>query len=207
LAKLADRDFHSTYSKEREELERILAQVNKQLTDTRREFEDVNHLIIDGQRTVTSLSSNRISPDLFLDSMNISSVDQLYEDDLIFVLTPFHAREKMTYSAIVEAFERYPVKVQRGDEQNIEADILSHIVKKIVAARLVIANISSRNPNVMYELGIAHALGKKVIVISSNTEELPFDFRNRRVLFYKTRQDLMTKLQQEVARKLFDNAL
>jgi nucleoside 2-deoxyribosyltransferase len=207
LAKLADRDFHSTYTKEREELERIVAQVNARLTDTRSEFESVNHLVIDGQRSINTLATNRISPESFLESMGISASDDLLEDDLVFVLTPFHPRERATYSAIVEAFDRFPVKVQRGDEQNIETDILSHIVRKIVSARLVIANISSRNPNVMYELGIAHALGKKVIVVSSNTEELPFDFRNRRVLFYKTRQDLVSKLQQEIARKLFDNAL
>jgi nucleoside 2-deoxyribosyltransferase len=99
------------------------------------------------------------------------------------------------------------VRVQRGDEDNIRTEILSHIVQKIVSARLIIANISSRNPNVMYELGIAHALGKKVIVISSNEDEIPFDFRSRRLLFYKSRNDLISKLKEEIARKLFSGAL
>jgi hypothetical protein len=207
LEKLADRDFHAKYSEEREKTEYAIARLNEKLTDTKPEFNAVNHLIVDGQRRVSSIDRNPIDVSSFLESMQINEIETQYEDDLVFVLTPFHPREKLTYSAIVEAFENFPVRVQRGDEDNIRTEILSHIVQKIVSARLIIANISSRNPNVMYELGIAHALGKKVIVISSNEDEIPFDFRSRRLLFYKSRNDLISKLKEEIARKLFSGAL
>jgi nucleoside 2-deoxyribosyltransferase len=107
----------------------------------------------------------------------------------------------------VEAFTGLDLKVRRGDEVSVAQDILGHIVKQIIAARLVIANISSRNPNVMYELGIAHALGKTVIMVSSSEDKLPFDMRNRRVVLYSSREDLIRKLRDEVARKLLTEPL
>lgn len=44
--------------------------------------------------------------------------------------------------------------------------------------------MTSRNPNVFYELGIAHALKKPVVLVSSNEEDVPFDVRHIRVIYY-----------------------
>jgi hypothetical protein len=48
----------------------------------------------------------------------------------------------------------------KGDEDYIEGNVLKYIVGKMMSARIIITNINGRNPNVFYELGIAHAIGK-----------------------------------------------
>jgi hypothetical protein len=55
-------------------------------------------------------------------------------------------------------------------------------------ARLAIADVTERNPNVNYELGLAHALGLPTIIISQNMEDVPFDYRHRRCILYKTNE-------------------
>ena len=208
LENLADREFHSNTEGWRLQIEAQLAELNKRLTDTPPEFAAVNHLLVDAQKRGVSLDvAGEINTGEFLRRMGVSS-DPHIDSDLVFVLTPFHPRERGTFSAIVEAFQPFPVKVLRGDEEGAEGDVLRHIVSMIVRARIIVANISSRNPNVMYELGIAHALGKPVIMISSTSgEELPFDVKTQRVLFYKTRAHLIMRLREEVARRLFSDTL
>jgi hypothetical protein len=57
----------------------------------------------------------------------------------------------------------------------------------------------------MYELGIAHMLGKPVIMVSSTRdEELPFDLKNQTILFFKSRQELIRKLRDAIAKRFFE---
>ena len=58
-----------------------------------------------------------------------------------------------------------------------------------------IANISGRNPNVFYELGLAHALGKPVIIVSESLSDIPFDINSSRILAFDDEKDLETKLK------------
>ena len=48
----------------------------------------------------------------------------------------------------------------------------------------LVAELTSKNPNVFYELGLAHALEKPVVLVSSNQEDVPFDLRHIRAIFY-----------------------
>lgn len=202
-AEIALRQFHSSYSPERSELEREIADLNLRLTQSLEKFNDVNHLVIDGQRRISAVVTPPVSPDQFLDSLGISPNTLRIDENLVFVLTPFHESEDTTYAAIVGAFDSFGVRVVRGDEQAASGDILSHIIKQMLSARIVIANVNTRNPNVMYELGIAHALGKDVIIVASSSSDVPFDINSRSVLFYKGRSDLVEKLRRELVRKVF----
>ncbi len=49
----------------------------------------------------------------------------------------------------------------------------------------MVADISGKNPNVLYEIGMAHSLGKNVVLIAEQGESLPFDIAAVRVVFYK----------------------
>ncbi|MEL7657806.1 MAG: hypothetical protein AAGU75_18080, partial [Bacillota bacterium] len=57
--------------------------------------------------------------------------------------------------------------------------------RNINEARIIIADLIHRNPNVFYETGIAHTLGKDVILISQEQGDIPFDLRHIRTIFYK----------------------
>lgn len=206
LRSIADRNFYSKEEAWRASLERQIADLNERLTDKISEFREVNHLLIDAENASINDDQRNVkivqSP--FLSSLDISPQD--VSDDLIFVLTPFEKREEPTFAAVVEAFQNWNIRVLRGDEEKVSSNILRHIVTLIAQARIVIANVATRNPNVMYELGIAQALGKTVILVSRAEEEVPFDLRNQRILLYKSRDDLISKLRESVGRVLFEKS-
>ncbi len=200
---IEEREFYSKYDDNRLSLERQIADLNIKLTRSFEKFEDVNHLVIDGQKRIRVLSDNALDPDSFLETLSINSRTLEIDRNLVFVLTPFHPSEQRTYSAIVEGLSEFGIRVVRGDEESAKGDVLSHILRQMLKARLVIANINTRNPNVMYELGIAHALGKDVVMISNTDSELPFDVNSRRILFYADHNELVQNLRRELARKMF----
>ncbi|SDY01851.1 hypothetical protein [Nitrosomonas sp. Nm33] len=91
------------------------------------------------------------------------------------------------------------VQPMRGDDVFKPSDILVDIWQSINIADFVIADISGRNPNVLYELGIAHTLAKPVLIISKNTDDIPIDLSTRRVIIYgqngtRWQDDLETKV-------------
>jgi hypothetical protein len=55
----------------------------------------------------------------------------------------------------------------------------------INAAIFLIADCTGRNPNVFYEIGIAHAIGKQTILISQTIDDVPFDLRHLRIVVYE----------------------
>lgn len=62
--------------------------------------------------------------------------------------------------------------------------IMDQIWRGIRAAKVLVAEMTTKNPNVFYELGLAHALEKPVVLVSSNQEDVPFDLRHIRVILY-----------------------
>ena len=72
----------------------------------------------------------------------------------------------------------------RADDIFAPGSVIDDVVQSIQRADYLIAELSERNPNVYYELGLAHALGKKVILITQTLDTLPFDLRHQRVIKY-----------------------
>ncbi len=75
-------------------------------------------------------------------------------------------------------------KVVRIDEKAGPGVIFRDIQRELEQAEIVIAEITPANPNVFYELGYAHALGKPTILLARRGAELPFDIQSFRVVFY-----------------------
>ena len=68
---------------------------------------------------------------------------------------------------------------------------------------VLVAELTTRNPNVFYELGIAHALNKPVVLISSNEPDVPFDLQHIRVIYYDVTDPFWgTKLIEKVAENI-----
>ena len=63
--------------------------------------------------------------------------------------------------------------------------IIADITRRLQEADIVIADTTPQNPNVFYELGYAHAIGKPTIVLAEKGRELPFDVSGFRTLFYE----------------------
>lgn len=80
---------------------------------------------------------------------------------------------------------------------------LEQVWRGVRAAKVLVAELTTRNPNVFYELGIAHALGNPVVLVSSRLEDVPFDLTHIRVIYYDVTdpfwgQELMDKVTENV---------
>jgi hypothetical protein len=85
--------------------------------------------------------------------------------------------------AILQAATQARFRCEVTGDLNTPGNIVDQVWQGIRSADVVIAEFSSLNANVMYELGLAHALGKEVIAISQQ-EALPFDIRSLRRITY-----------------------
>lgn len=81
--------------------------------------------------------------------------------------------------------------------------IMDQIWRGIRASTVLIAELTSKNANVFYELGLAHALEKPVVLVSSNQDDVPFDLRHIRVVLYDQTDPFWgQKLIDKIADKL-----
>ncbi|HXH91939.1 MAG TPA: nucleoside 2-deoxyribosyltransferase [Thermoanaerobaculia bacterium] len=119
---------------------------------------------------------------------------------VVFVLMPFDAAFNDVYLlAIKQACLDAGAHAQRVDEQIYQETILQRVYDEIRSADLIVAEMTGRNPNVFYEVGYAHALGKKVILITSEVEDIPFDLTYYPHIVYRGR---MAVLREELARRI-----
>lgn len=104
-----------------------------------------------------------------------------------FVIMPFDAELNEVYgSFIVPTLEEIGYSVLRADDLYGQRNILRDIVESISNSDLIVADLTGLNPNVFYELGVAHGLQRPVILMTQNIDELPFDLRQYRVVIYDT---------------------
>lgn len=123
-----------------------------------------------------------------------------------FVLMPFEEELNWAYSSIIlPAFGSAGFEVTRANEINNQRSILKDIVVSISDADVVIADLTGSNPNVYYELGIAHALGKQVVMISQDEpHSAPFDLRSYRITQYGDRFDVYEEAKKALERTAAD---
>lgn len=124
------------------------------------------------------------------------------ELDLVAVMMPFAAEFDTVYTAIKGAADTTRVRCLRADDIWEESTIVQDIFNLIFRAQVVVVDFTGRNPNVMYETGIAHTLGKHVIPIAQSLDDVPFDMRHHRVLKYLPNREGLGKLSVDLARKL-----
>jgi hypothetical protein len=104
-----------------------------------------------------------------------------------FVIMPFASEFDEVYRLFISnALNAAGYKVLRADNLLSHRSILQDIIGAIASSDLIIADLTGANPNVFYELGIAHALGKPVIMLTQDLEEIPFDLQSYRVVIYET---------------------
>lgn len=116
-----------------------------------------------------------------------------------FVLMPFEQEFDEIYTQFIRAtLEEAGFSVKRADDLENQQNILRDIIGAIRAADLVVADLTSLNPNVFYELGVAHALRKRVILLSQDISGVPFDLRSYGIVICSTQF-----AQFETARKKF----
>lgn len=128
-----------------------------------------------------------------------------------FVLMPFAPEFNEIYNLfIVPTVTQVGYDVTRADDLLSQRNILRDILESIAMSDLVIADLTKTNPNVYYELGLAHSLRKPVILLTQSVEDLPFDLRSYRVIPYNTHFATIDKARQqllELARGALNNQI
>lgn len=106
---------------------------------------------------------------------------------LAFVLLPFKAPFDDYYEDIIKpAAKAADLATLKADEIYGTGPIIQDIWKQIWSAAVVIADVTGKNPNVNYELGICHTLGVPTVIITQSMDDVPFDYRHRRCIPYST---------------------
>lgn len=104
-----------------------------------------------------------------------------------FVLMPFSEPFNSYYAAIFQpALRAAGFTALRADDIYTPRPIILDINEGIVNADLILCEMTGRSPNVFYELGLAHAVGKPAILLSRKSDDIPFDLRHVRVILYET---------------------
>ena len=93
-----------------------------------------------------------------------------------FVLMPFAPEFLVVYKTIENALKGL-MKCSRADDLPIGKPILERVMRGISSAELVIADLTGQNPNVFYELGLAHTYTKDVLILAQAIDHVPFDLQ------------------------------
>lgn len=105
-----------------------------------------------------------------------------------FVLMPFSGKVNSYYKSIYKkTIEKIGYASLRADELFGPKPIISDIIEGIAESDIVLADLTNKNPNVNYELGIAHSFGKPTILVAQSLEDISFDYQHIRIGFYDTR--------------------
>jgi hypothetical protein len=109
-------------------------------------------------------------------------------DDSCFVVMSFAPPIGGYFQTIYEpAIKKAGLRAVRADADIFgTGKIVDQIWSGINAAKVLVAELTTRNPNVFYELGLAHAKEKPVVLVSSNEGDVPFDLKHIRVIYYDT---------------------
>jgi hypothetical protein len=120
--------------------------------------------------------------------------------DTCFVMMPFGAWFDRYYQEIyVPAIKEAGFEPVRADELFTTGSVVEQIWEQIEKAKLLLADLSGKNPNVFYELGLSHAARKPVVFTASAVEDVPFDLRHLRVIIYDIREpEWATRLRKSV---------
>jgi hypothetical protein len=183
----------------RDSYERQIYRMNDELTASAERWRDVNHLLLDSQRAQGAVDiSKQTHLSAFLKDNRVEPEDTIPDPRLVFVLTPFNDLFDDVFQTIRAACIDVGLTCYRGDEEFIHGPILPHILKLLSKSSVVIANIEGRNPNVFYELGLAHAMDKTTILVARSVEGLPVDLRADRMVIYHDMGRLRHQLMEEL---------
>lgn len=136
---------------------------------------------------------------------NLAAGAQVASGDTCFVMMPFAPPIGDYYGKVYDPAIRKAglIPVRADTEIFGTGKIIDQIWRGINQAKVLVAEMTSRNPNVFYELGLAHALNKPVVLVSASKDDVPFDLQHIRVIYYDKAdpfwgQKLMEKLSENI---------
>ncbi len=131
----------------------------------------------------TPIVSEDLSTERKTEEANNAKLERSRE---IFVLMPFQEQFQTLYYKVIEPIVKsLNFSCSKADENLSVGTVIDQIFDSIKYSLLIIADETGKNPNVFYELGLAHCLKKKVLIITQNEDDIPFDIAHIRHFKYK----------------------
>ena len=118
------------------------------------------------------------------------------------VMMPFSRDFDTVHETIKIACGDVGLATRRVDEIYGLAKIMDDIFSTIAQSQVVVSDLTGRNPNVLYETGLAHALDRDVVTIVQNDEDVPFDLKHIRFIKYLQNTEGLGKLRVELRETL-----
>lgn len=134
-------------------------------------------------QNATKYLFQRRSGELIIDPI-FRSRDTRVRPGSCFVIMPFgEPWSENVYGIVKDVLEASGFAPVRADEMHGD-NIVEDIWSAIVTSEIIVADVTGRNPNVFYELGISHTIGKKIMLLTQNVSDIPFDTRHLRHVVY-----------------------
>lgn len=121
---------------------------------------------------------------------------------LVALMIPFSADFEPVAVAIKQTAAMCGMACVRANDIWEDSTIIQDIFALIYRAKIVICDLSGKNPNVFYEAGIAHTLGRHVIPLARSVSDIPFDLRHHRHLIYLPNRQGIAEMQVYLASRI-----
>lgn len=127
------------------------------------------------------------------------SRDTKCDEKLAFVIMPFTVKwsDRIWTRIVRPLIESEGLQPKRADDL-YGRDIMEDIWINILQSRFVVADVTGRNANVFYELGLAHAIRKPVILLTQSIADIPFDLNRYHHIVYEDNLDGYDVLNQKL---------
>lgn len=128
--------------------------------------------------------------------------DVAIDKSLVAVMMPFDESFNAVFTTLKGSIESLDMQCQRADDIWVNDHIVQDVVLLLAKASIVICDLSNRNANVFYETGIAHSIGKEVILIARSPHDIPFDVSAIRHIQYLPNSEGLAQLASNVTDRI-----
>lgn len=157
---------------------------------------------VEGKFNVQSLVGNGAANGVACNPSVFTLPEGEREKNLIALMMPFTREFDAVSMTIKSACERARMTCKRVDDIWEDSRIMQDIFALIYRSEIVICDFSGRNPNVFYEAGIAHTLGRPVIPLVQHESDCPFDLQAHRYIRYMANEQGLNELGERVLERI-----
>lgn len=191
----------SLISPQREYVEELVYSASKPLTEDSGFLADTTNIFFDSSVGKDMIIRDKLPDYSFFEEMGLSLPEVKVNNKMAMCLMPFNRKFDKTKAIIAESCAEAGYEFHRSDDELLadNTDIRKAIVRMILEAQVVIAVLDGRNPNVFYEIGIAHSMGKLVLMVvnlsrEDNNRRQAVDLLSNRLITYNNPSELKEKL-------------
>lgn len=123
-------------------------------------------------------------------------------EPIAFIVMPFASELDYVHGTLARCLRKFGIRPTRGDDMFFARPIVDDLKEQIANADLILVDFTGRNPNVYYEAGLADAWKKNWIILAQSADDLSFDVRHIRTIYYSNVMGADVKLASDLDRAL-----